>query len=736
MKITLKRYLLLLTIVFTFLVNPSVGQVNGREKEMPTSYIKRLKAARQAFDDKHYSEAILLYEKINERYILPDSSKTRLAKAYLQNKQSLKAEAVFKEIGFHQLAGNELYLFALTLLYNNKYQEAEQALEKFQADNPEDPRTLRWKKMEIPLDQLLKENRYIVTEVNFNSRFSDFSPLIQNGIMYFSSTRPAGPFLKNKHEENFLTVFRAENFMSPLANIEVYATEFKTRYHDGPVAFNRHGTEVFITRNMPSSLFPKNMRQEFFPLGIFHSLRKPDGSWHNPQLLPFNAPSYSCAHAFLTKDGNRLYFVSDMPGGFGESDIYYVDRQAHEWGQPVNMGSEINTEGNEMFPFVDDDTGLFYFTSDGHPGLGGLDLFVAKNIEGKYVVKNMGPPVNSSKDDFSIFLNPGGNDGYFASNRPGGTGRDDIYQFKTLKRITFEPFSLPYPGIVIDQQTREIVPNAILGILDQNGIFVGEVTSDKNGIFYLSDTISSEITIFAAEEYFFPYEQTFSLSNPGDTIFVRLKPKPVYGVTGRVLSHSSQFPVPNTSLFIYSNHIITDTLKTSNDGLFKLKLHPFSDYTFMFYKKGYFPLAISYSTLNIDTGYVDLGNIDLIAISRATLDKTFEINISFMGNTLNPTDTTLPLMDGFALLLTDNPFYKMEVRVHTSSRGAANNNLEMSKQRAVAVTSYLNNKNIASSRLIPVGYGETLLKNRCKDNIPCTEEEHRQNERTEILLRQ
>lgn len=735
MNMVLKIFLFFI-LFWALIITPTIGQDKGREKEVPSFYTKRLKEAKQTFELKRYSEAILLYEKLDQRFDLPDSSKIRLAKACLKTKQSLKAEAVLKEIGLHQLTGNDLYLFALTLLYNNKYPEAEQALEKFQADNPEDPRTLRWKKMEIPLRQLLNENRYIVTEVNFNSRFSDFSPLIQNGIMYFSSTRPTVPFLKNKSEENFLKVFRAENFENPRANVKVYVTEFKTRYNDGPVAFNRYGTEVFITRNMPKSLFPKSKRQELFPLGIFHSIRKPDGSWHTPQLLPFNAPSYSCAHAFLTKDGNRLYFVSDMPGGFGKSDIYYVDRQSHEWGQPVNLGPEINTEGNEMFPFVDDETNLFYFTSDGHPGLGGLDLFVAKNIEGKYVVKNMGSPVNSPKDDFSIFLNPGGKDGYFASNRPGGTGSDDIYQFKTIKRIIFEPSKKSYHGIVLDQQTQETVPNAILGILDKDGNFIHEATVDKNGTFFLPDTVPSEITIFAAEEYFFPYEQTFSLSNPGDTIFVRLKPKPVYGVTGRVISHSSQFPVPNTSLFIYSNNIITDTLKTTNDGLFKLKLHPFTDYTFMFYKKGYFPLAISYSTLGIDTGYVDLGNINLPAISRATLNKTFEINISFMGNTLNTADATLPLLDGFAQLLTDNPLYKMKVRVHTSSRGAADLNLKISKQRAMAVSSYLINMNIDSTRIIPVGYGETLLKNRCKDNIPCTEEEHLQNERTEILLRQ
>jgi Tol biopolymer transport system component len=130
------------------------------------------------------------------------------------------------------------------------------------------------------------------------------------------------------------------------------------------------------------------------------------------------------------------YFVSNKPGGSGNSDIYYADRNGDTWEEPVNLGEKINTEGNEMFPFIDEKERL-YFASDGHQGLGGLDIFVAEKANGEYVVKNMGCPVNSKKDDISLFLTPDGKHGFFASNRPGGTGSDDIYRLEIIDPVTF-----------------------------------------------------------------------------------------------------------------------------------------------------------------------------------------------------------------------------------------------------------------------------------------------------------
>ena len=728
---TLKPLILLASLLFTAAMGGAIAQ--NQEAELSRSAYKRLQKAKTAFDEMDYSTAIQLYRDVNRKEEIPDSSKIRLARAYIETNDQNMAEAVFKEVGLENLSGDDLYYFSQTLRYNGKYIEAGQAIKKFIEENPHDQRAKLWENKDNLAQKLLQEKNYTVSEVNFNSRYSDFSPLIQNGIMYFTSSRPAGTVLKNNEGGSFLNIFRAEHYGNSFMSPEIYVTDFKTRYNDGPVSFNIHGTEIFITRNIFHSLIKTKGDNGFNRLSIVYSRRKPDGTWTTPEELPFNDPSYSCAHAFLTEDGNRLWFVSDMPGGNGGTDIYYVEKQNQKWGQPVNAGDEINTPGDEMFPFVDNN-GLLYFSSDGHPGLGGLDLFVAKEIEGEYVVKNMGYPINSSKDDFSIFIEPGGRKGYFASNRPGSTGSDDIYKFEVLHPVIFEKPQRKFQGIVIDKNTKEPVSGAILGILDNQGNYIQDITTDHDGSFFLSDTISKEITIIAAEEYFYPFEESFSLSNHEDTVMVALSPKPVYGVKGILTRAPGNVPVPSVSLFIHAPGSETDTMRTENDGSFRLKLNPYSNYYIVFYKPGYFPSGLPYSTSGRDTGYVDLNQLAGLELEPALTGKSYPLSISYEQNSLDTVNGSQLLLDAVSQLLKDNESWIIEIGVHTSSRGDAETNLHNSRQRAQSVAAYLESAGIDPSRISAKGFGEQQLINDCADGIPCTEEEHEENERTKITI--
>ncbi len=211
-------------------------------------------------------------------------------------------------------------------------------------------------------------------------------------------------------------------------------------WHDGPVCFNHDFTVMFINRTLASH---DKGKKEDGPirthlLKIFISTFT-GGNWSTPQPFFLNSDSCSVGHPALSPDGNTLYFVSDMKGGFGETDLYSCTREGNGWGKPVNLGPAVNTAGKEMFPYAAEN-GDLYFSSDGLPGFGGLDLFVTRKVDGKWLTpKNLGSPVNSPADDFSLVTGGDGNTGLFSSNRPGGAGGDDIYSFASIPVETPKP---------------------------------------------------------------------------------------------------------------------------------------------------------------------------------------------------------------------------------------------------------------------------------------------------------
>ncbi|MFW6043762.1 MAG: OmpA family protein, partial [Marinilabiliaceae bacterium] len=571
------------------------------------------------------------------------------------------------------------------------------------------------------------------------------------GYLYFSSEREINHLIDRKtarEKKPYLNIFRVEKKGGGFTSPERYIPNFRTIFHDGPLCFNLRGTEVFITRNKYHSLFKKVGKDGSNNLQIVYAYRQPGGLWSKPEELPFNDPSYSCGHPFLTKDGSRLYFVSDMPGGKGNSDIYYADRDEDTWKEPVNLGEKINTEGNEMFPFIDE-KGRLYFASDGHQGLGGLDIFVAEKVDGEYVVKNMGHPLNSKKDDFSLFLQPDGKQGFFASNRPGGTGDDDIYRFEIIEPVSFaQPTkkSPPkkekvqkqehknYTGLLINRKTGNPVPDEMIGLLDSTGIYLKEVTTNNQGIFKIPDSISGQITAFTAVEHFYPHEEDFFLESLEDTILFEIRPKPYYGISGKVTRARDDEPVPDATILISSESFDTDTTHTNRDGTMKARLNPYANYQIAFHKPGYLPLLISYSTMQQDTGTVHLNELMDLRMEEAKPGSTFELEVNYDNNEVGTREEGINGLDHLVRFLKNNPGIRVEVGVHTDSRGDADTNMTNSRERAESAVQYLTEKGVNASGITPRGYGESRLKNDCANGVPCSEEEHLENERTEITV--
>ncbi len=392
----------------------------------------RVKQAEKAYDGMAYPECIRYYEPLYKNGKLTDQHKLRLASAYLKVNKSGEAESVYASVTPEALFGEHLYLYAQALRSNQKYLKADFYIAEYQKNNITDSIN-RQSKGVLAIKEILEEKKYLIEEVDFNSPYSDFGAIVVNDQILFTAARDADVYIKREcawMEAPHFNVFCIHISNQESGESKLLSQKLKSKYHDGPVCVNSDATELYITRTVDGS---KNEDGKH-TLKLMVSYKQDNGKWGKPKDLDFNNSKYSCGHAALSKDGNRMYFTSNAEGGMGGTDIWYVDRQGSGWSSPINLGKEINTEGNEMFPFVHAD-GRLYFASNGHLGLGGLDIFVASHDGGTYTIQNMGSAINSEKDDFSIYINPNGTSGYFASNRAGGTGDDDIYHFKVVDPV-------------------------------------------------------------------------------------------------------------------------------------------------------------------------------------------------------------------------------------------------------------------------------------------------------------
>ena len=314
----------------------------------------------------------------------------------------------------------------------------------------------------------LQPFKYVISKILANSKFSDFGPsYYKDKIVFASSSRDMEKFkTHNWNNLPYLDLYIANmdkngDFTDP----EPLRGDINTIYHESSTAFTKDGRTVYFTRNNYTD--GKKGRDENFVmrLKLYRASRNLAGEWVNVIELPFNSSVYSVAHPALSKDETRLYFASDMPGTYGRSDLWYVDiLENNQFGIPVNLGPHVNTPARETFPFISEKNN-FYFSSDGHGGFGGLDVFISPLDEedepGK--ISNFGAPINSNQDDFGFITKESEGTGFYSSNIIGGKGSidDEIYRF-------VEECVMTINGKVIDIDTEELVAGAEVSILDEN----------------------------------------------------------------------------------------------------------------------------------------------------------------------------------------------------------------------------------------------------------------------------
>ena len=354
-----------------------------------------------------------------------------------------------------------------------------------------------------------QSGRFEIENSSINSSFTDFGSAFFGRFIVFSSSRDTLLFKKSVHqwnEEPFLDLYRAEYNPTngELSEIEKFDSKLNTKFHESTPIFSKDGNTVYFTRNNYDGRRYGNDKKGTNRLKIYRSYKNTQGGWTTPQNLSINSDEYSTAHPALSIDEKTLYFSSDMPGGEGQSDIYQVAINADgSLGEPKNLGNRINTEGKETFPFISSNNDL-YFASDGHIGLGGLDVYVTRlnpQTDEEKLVVNIGKPVNGPDDDFAFIVDDESKRGYFSSNRDGGRGKDDIYSFLQLEDL--KSFcEITIAGVVKDKDTQELLPGAKVSIYDSsNNLLESFVVGDDAAYSHVVKCSSKYFVRAEKEEY-------------------------------------------------------------------------------------------------------------------------------------------------------------------------------------------------------------------------------------------
>ncbi len=502
---------------------------------------KLIQKADHYFGKMWYAEAAELYEEALEKdennysfeviqkagdahYFNTNMEKALYWYDILYNKygKDMSADNIFKYA--HSLKGTGKYARAKRLmrLYNRKMRSGEVDGNGDIENNPTPN--------EVVLDRILgTEKNFDIKNMAVNTKYSDFAPMfLDSNQIVFASAKDSSIFNTRRYkwnEQPYLDLYVAKmnEESQDLKDAVKFSKKINTKYHEAAVTFSPDNSTMYFTRNN----FGKKLKRD--KKGVNHlkiyMSQKVNGEWTEAVEVPFDSDNYSTGHPALSPDGKKLYFVSDMPGSIGETDIFVVDVLAPgRFSEPRNLGPSINTERKEMFPFINGKK--LYFSSDGHTGLGGLDVYeVAYDETGFKEVINVGQPVNSKKDDFSYIVNEKTQKGFFASNRAGGKGDDDIYSFKRLVLEELPMNKNAITGVVTELITGNIMPRALVQLLDENNIKLKEVVAEDDGSFVFEDLDdNTKYTIKTTYDKFFDAEnQVTTTSN--DTINVNVSMK-------------------------------------------------------------------------------------------------------------------------------------------------------------------------------------------------------------------
>lgn len=641
----MKKYILLYLITISFLSFESYSQE------------KKIASADKKYDSYAYINAIKTYERVAEKGYKSEDIFKKLGNAFYFNSQFDKAAKWYGELFAMnpEQQPEYYYRYAQSLKSTGDIQKSNQMLDIFDQKSKNDIRAKLYKNDRNYYEEIkANSGRYDIKDAGINSRYSDYGPSFYKNTIVFTSARDTGSLGQRRHKwtgEYFTNLYQSN--MDKESNPDKpkkFDARINTKFHESNPVFTKDGKTVYFTRN--NYLDGKKGKDEDKTTLIkIYKATLTDKKCENVTELPFNSDYYSCAHPALSADEKTLYFASDMPGTIGQSDIYKVAIKSDgTFGKPENLGHKINTEGKEAFPYVTDENEI-YFASDGHPGLGGLDVFMGRiDDDGINNIQNLGADVNSAMDDFSYIIETKSRRGFFSSNKEGGQGSDDIYKFLETRRLKCLQ---DLHGIVTDLATGAVLPDTKLTLYDKDLKIMGTTTADQKGFYTFAVECGMTYNVRAEKEKYTTKEETVTI------------PKENGKTELNIALESSECKV------------------TIGDDLGKC--------------------------FGIKMIYFDLDKSNIRTEAALDLEKILDV-------------------------LNEYPKMKLDIRSHTDSRQTHKYNESLSDRRAKATIKWLVKNGVDPKRLTGRGYGETELVNECADDVPCSEEQHQMNRRSEFII--
>lgn len=477
--------------------------------------------ADKKYDNYAYIDAIKTYERIAEKGYKSVNMFQKLGNAYYFNSEFDQAAKWYGELFAMttDLDPEYFYRYSQSLKSVGQYEKANAMMNAFLEKSSADSRGKKFTENRNYLDEIkANSGRYEIEDAGINSEYSDYGSSFFNNQLVFTSARDTGNFTQRKHKwtnQYFTNMYASERNGDSLGKVEKFAKKVNTKFHEATPIFTKDGKTMYFTRNNFNDGKKGKNGERITLLKIYKaSLVKENNkeNWTHITELPFNSDSYSVAHPALSPDEKMLYFASDMPGTIGQSDLFRVQiNQDGSFEIPENLGKKINTEGKETFPLITDE-GELYFATDGHPGLGGLDIFMSKiDADGTFKApQNIGEPANSPKDDFAYLIDTKTRKGFLSSNRDGGKGYDDIYKFLETRKLTCEQI---LEGIVTDLETGEILPNTKVTLSDDQFNRLKEAVADEKGFYTFEVECDKSYYVKAEKELYETKEEKIKIVN-------------------------------------------------------------------------------------------------------------------------------------------------------------------------------------------------------------------------------
>jgi outer membrane protein OmpA-like peptidoglycan-associated protein/tetratricopeptide (TPR) repeat protein len=621
-----------------------------------------LKKAEKQFTNVAYAASIDTYNQVGEPQTR--TALLQMANSYRLNGDYENAEYYYATLMTQSPDNEDVLHYAEVLLSNGKCTEAVKYFQQYQEKTTDKNRSFITSCDD--LKAFAKKNIDLSPLNGANSESAEFSAIpYKNGVVFTSNKQGKGVCQDKWTGNGYADMYFAELSGDGVNEAKPFGADLNLRYHDGSATFNKAGNVMYFTRTNPTGKNKNGQRD----LKVFISYYK-NGIWSEAVEMPFNSDEFTTCHPTLSADGKRLYFASNRPNGIGGMDIWSSRLENGRWSEPQNLGKEVNTSGNEIFPFINDQEELF-FASNGHKGLGGLDIFSSKNDNGVFSsVKNMGTPFNSSMDDFAYSEKSGSEAGYLSSNRKGGAGSDDVYSWKKSANLpSEEPTKVKVETvfqakiIFIDAQDGSVLNTPSVTIAGPNKTPKQEVINNI------------DLEVVPSGQYTIKGEMPGFLSHTVTLEGIDLVKTPVY----KIPLTKNETKVPNAYEMVNNKPALNGkTLKTGE-------------------------------VIELQDIYYDYNKANIRIDASAGLLRLAEVMLRY-------------------------PSLEVELNSHTDSRGKSEYNMSLSQRRADEAVAYLVSRGISSKRMKARGFGESVITNGCVDGVNCNEEQHQRNRRTEVRV--